>query len=144
MSPTRDLSDRSARFAALGPGGTGPLPLPFLVPVPVAFFLIEIEPGRRPAPASAPQSGPWCRTWPVVDRRAVREPKKRRRSSRLVQWTISICPMTAFENGVACYLYIKNWMNGWRYIKKGVINQMAPGNVWPTTPLACRDQRTTP
>ena len=51
---------KNLTLAALGPGGTGPLPLPFLVPVPVAFFLIEIEPGRRPAPGLRPPE------WPVV------------------------------------------------------------------------------
>ena len=75
---------KNLTLAALGPGGTGPLPLPFLVPMPVVFFLIEFEPGRRPAPGLRPP------LWPLVPamagrvgRRAVREPKKRRRSFRL-------------------------------------------------------------
>ena len=42
---------KSLTLAALGPGATGHLPLPFLVAVPVAFFLMEIEP-------AAPHCGP--------------------------------------------------------------------------------------
>ena len=56
---------KNLTLAALGPGGTGALPLPFLVPVPVAFFLIEIEPGRRPAPGLRPPLWPLVRPWPA-------------------------------------------------------------------------------
>ena len=55
---------KNLMLAALGPGGTGPLPLPFLVPVPAAFFLIAVEPGRRPAGLRPPE-WPWCRAWPA-------------------------------------------------------------------------------
>jgi hypothetical protein len=76
---------KNLTLAALGPGSTGPLPLPFLVPVPVASFLIEIEPGRRPARPPPPTVAFGAAMAGRVGRRAVREPKKRRRSSRLVQ-----------------------------------------------------------
>jgi hypothetical protein len=55
---------KNLTLAALGPGSTGPLPLPFLVPVPVASFLIEIEPGRRPA-GLRPPLWPLVRPWPA-------------------------------------------------------------------------------
>ena len=43
-------SPKNLTLAVLGlGGGTGALPLPFSVVVPVAFSLIEIEPGGRPA-----------------------------------------------------------------------------------------------
>ena len=53
---------KNLTLAALGPGGTAALPLPFLVPVPVAFFLIEIEPEGRPAPGLAPPEWPFVPT----------------------------------------------------------------------------------
>ena len=51
---------KNLMLAALGPGGTGPLPLPFLVPVPAAFFLMDVEPAGRPAPGLGPPE------WPLV------------------------------------------------------------------------------
>ena len=45
---------KNLTLAALGPAGTGPLPLPFLLPVPVAFFLMDVEPAGRPAPGLRP------------------------------------------------------------------------------------------
>ena len=58
---------KNLTLEVLGLGVTAALPLPFVVAVPVAFFLIEIEPGGRPAPGLRP---PEPSPWPVKRRRA--------------------------------------------------------------------------
>ena len=56
---------KNLTLEVLGLGVTAALPLPFVVAVPVAFFLIEIEPGGRPAPGLRPPKRFALPTWPV-------------------------------------------------------------------------------
>ena len=78
---------KNLMLAALGPGGTGPLPLPFLVPVPAAFFLMDVEPAGRPPPPRVALVPDMAGVEAPRSRRAARDTKKRRRSFRPIQRT---------------------------------------------------------